>query len=1071
MTRAARNPAETASDIHGTDMENVTTSKSTKSSESKSARSVSSSDATGNVPAQRSSGKKRMKRKAGGEASDAVESSIVVIKSELSDDSDLGDWPAPPTKRRWEILGNSVSSSASVAVRTASGIQRSQTSPPSKPAALSGPEMQVRAPDPACAVSKATKSKNDGLRPDGERTVTRALRKRKARSQTWEDDDDDSSFVESTYRFARHAGENESDDEIVISGVIPAAPQPTMTGTLTRGQQTTLAQHGARLVKAVDSIPMVDQEESGSDTEREYKVYRITNRQEFAEWANASRAAKRFLSDDGKNRCMFETMRLILEEGLGWIMPYSDEEVNSYCKSSVIPDRGVSWTQFMDFFRQVNSRWIKKYKVCVDLRQLNENLFKGKGLGLNGMWTLLLDDKLEDGWYFCGGIDCSFIGHAFPVEGDGDLNYAWVDGNRVELGTQEDWVWLMTFVHRVVQVEGEAAAIFIQVPTSEKKPSSSAASVAGSRTSLRKTDFVTWIDAAMGAFTKATAISSKDAALRNELSRRLQATASNVIDARVAFTPLEEDRMGPEQYSSVGAAFLVGVVTRFSISNETNADNVRVPTAVFETRWINTAFQTKKHVHQVDESDIARGFTDIPTLAEECEEIDDAEYREWSSFRSHRELNIDLCPAEVEAIEGLTFSPTAALDQVPGLFTHPDGSTATKLHPDSIRHFGGRASSSCFAFLPLLFWKQVVGFSNAHASANEGSPGKPIQLDEIMKLFGILWYMALIDKGEMRNYWLDDDEASIFPESGSTNLTKIMSWRRFSYIRNHLSFRAQVALEEVKHAPAAKPSPERSPATATASVTLPPSPTRSVQWITRDWRRGGVTSSSSTVTFNMKFDLRIGATRGVSGGRNVAMQVPLMLSVTDHRHTASTLSVTVWSRMLTWLTTASVTNSGVGVITRRSGNYGSNSECQDPRIKTRGVLDAVDVDRGIGLEFPAIIMLLRGEGFRQSDRVGLQRSNAAPPVPSYRLASARRPCRHIRQHDDKADSEHDARVAIPGSTTARPSSRATWVEAQRPAQRQVRMSAAVWRSARAARVRVERSALIGGVAQLGARIG
>ncbi|KAG6613657.1 reverse transcriptase [Phytophthora cinnamomi] len=261
-------------------MENVTTSKSTKSSESKSARSVSSSDATGNVPAQRSSGKKRMKRKAGGEASDAVESSIVVIKSELSDDSDLGDWPAPPTKRRWEILGNSVSSSASVAVRTASGIQRSQTSPPSKPAALSGPEMQVRAPDPACAVSKATKSKNDGLRPDGERTVTRALRKRKARSQTWEDDDDDSSFVESTYRFARHAGENESDDEIVISGVIPAAPQPTMTGTLTRGQQTTLAQHGARLVKAVDSIPMVDQEESGSDTEREYKVYRITNRQE-----------------------------------------------------------------------------------------------------------------------------------------------------------------------------------------------------------------------------------------------------------------------------------------------------------------------------------------------------------------------------------------------------------------------------------------------------------------------------------------------------------------------------------------------------------------------------------------------------------------------------------------------------------------------------------------------------------------------------------------------------------------------------------------------------------------------
>lgn len=321
------------------------------------------------------------------------------------------------------------------------------------------------------------------------------------------------------------------------------------------------------------------------------------------------------------------------------------------------------------------------------------------------------------------------------------------------------------------------------------------------------------------------------AALRNELSRRLHATASNFVNARVAFAPPNEDWMDPEQYLSVGAAFLVGVVTRFTITNEKNADNVCVPTALFEIRWINTAFQTKKHVHQVDESVIARGvrqyvsmqknsvefgeswsdlcnmipkFTDIPTLTEECEEVDDADYREWSSFRSHRELNSNLCPTEVEAIEGLTFSPTASLDQVPGLFTHPDGSITTKLHQDSKKHFGGRASASFFAFLPLSLWKQVVVFSNAHASATEVSPGKPVELDELMKFLGILWYMALIDKGEMRNYWLDDDEASIFPESGSTNLTKIMSWRRFLYIRRHLSFRAKVTLEEVKRDPAAK---------------------------------------------------------------------------------------------------------------------------------------------------------------------------------------------------------------------------------------------------------------------------
>ncbi|GMF42315.1 unnamed protein product [Phytophthora fragariaefolia] len=57
------------------------------------------------------------------------------------------------------------------------------------------------------------------------------------------------------------------------------------------------------------------------------------------------------------------------------------------------------------------------------------------------------------------------------------------------------------------------------------------------------------------------------AALQNELSRRLQATARNFVSATVAFAPPNEDWMDPEQYSSVGAAFLVGVVTRFAITS------------------------------------------------------------------------------------------------------------------------------------------------------------------------------------------------------------------------------------------------------------------------------------------------------------------------------------------------------------------------------------------------------------------------------------------------------------------------------------------------------------------------
>ncbi|KAE9305753.1 hypothetical protein PR003_g21413 [Phytophthora rubi] len=188
----------------------------------------------------------------------------------------------------------------------------------------------------------------------------------------------------------------------------------------------------------------------------------------FAEWANASKATKRLLSDDGKNRCMFDAMRTILEEGMGWMMPFSDEEAETYCEESGIGKRGLSWTEFMAFFRQVNARWIKKHHAGVDLRELNVNRFKGKGLGVNGLWTLLNDDKLEDGWYFCGAIDSSFIGHAFPVEVDGDLAFAWVGGEQKPLGTQESWVWRMTFVLHVVQVEGEEAASFVREPAHGK---------------------------------------------------------------------------------------------------------------------------------------------------------------------------------------------------------------------------------------------------------------------------------------------------------------------------------------------------------------------------------------------------------------------------------------------------------------------------------------------------------------------------------------------------------------------------------------------------------------------------
>lgn len=72
-----------------------------------------------------------------------------------------------------------------------------------------------------------------------------------------------------------------------------------------------------------------------------------------------------------------------------------------------------------------------------------------------------------------------------------------------------------------------------------------------------------------------------------------------------------------------------------------------------------------------------------------------------------------------------------------------------------------------------------------------------------MKFLGILWYMTLVDKGEM-NYWVDDEEASISPGDRAIGLGSIMTWRRFLYIRRNLSFRSGVTTADLQRVPAAR---------------------------------------------------------------------------------------------------------------------------------------------------------------------------------------------------------------------------------------------------------------------------
>lgn len=51
-------------------------------------------------------------------------------------------------------------------------------------------------------------------------------------------------------------------------------------------------------------------------------------------------------------------------------------------------------------------------------------------------------------------------------------------------------------------------------------------------------------------------------------------------------------------------------------------------------------------------------------------------------------------------------------------------------------------------FFALSFWNQVVVFTNEYAEASGSPSRRSVDLDNLMKFLGILWYMALLDRGD-----------------------------------------------------------------------------------------------------------------------------------------------------------------------------------------------------------------------------------------------------------------------------------------------------------------------------------
>ncbi|KAG3014551.1 hypothetical protein PC120_g12615 [Phytophthora cactorum] len=109
--------------------------------------------------------------------------------------------------------------------------------------------------------------------------------------------------------------------------------------------------------------------------------------------------------------------------------------------------------------------------------------------------------------------------------------------------------------------------------------------------------------------------------------------------------------------------------------------------------------------------------------------------------------------AEVEAIRSMLFVPSGEVEVPSYLYQHSDGSTQTYLRPEFEHLFEHSTSSSFFDYIPLYFWRQVLHETKKYAVVNNIRLQMPFTLDELMNFLGIIFFMAMNDKGEHANYW------------------------------------------------------------------------------------------------------------------------------------------------------------------------------------------------------------------------------------------------------------------------------------------------------------------------------
>ncbi|ETO60264.1 hypothetical protein F444_21512 [Phytophthora nicotianae P1976] len=268
------------------------------------------------------------------------------------------------------------------------------------------------------------------------------------------------------------------------------------------------------------------------------------------------------------------------------------------------------------------------------------------------------------------------------------------------------------------------------------------------------------------------------------------------ISKLVAFSPNKEKWMKAKAYRPIGTAYIIGRVY-CQVKKDKNA-------SLFQIRWLDSQFHSA--VEHISVGFVQLGIKNYLALTRVKnpdwrilvrpdpadvivfeEEASDCEEEMLHAFDPTGLLPTSF--AEVEAIKNMRFIPSGVTEGPSYLYQHENGSTQTYMRPEYRHLFEHSASSSFFAYIPLYFWRQVLHETYTYAVVNNIRVATPFTLEELMVFLGILFFMAMNDKGEYANYWGLQAEDLTFG-GNTTSLDGIMTLHRFKLLRRCLSFNA-----------------------------------------------------------------------------------------------------------------------------------------------------------------------------------------------------------------------------------------------------------------------------------------